>query len=448
MQAAAYPPAAKVSMAMTGLSSNYYTATVPERELGFGQLRGASSASVCVVGGGFAGLNTALGLVERGVRDVVLLESHRVGFGASGRNGGFVFGGFSRGEDSLMRELGPDRARRLYTGTTQAVELIRARTDRYAIDCDRVDAGVLWANWFRDPRVLRERQALLQRNYDVHWEWVATENLRARVRTQRYHDGLFEPQAFHFHPLKYARGIARAAMAQGVAIHEQSPAIALERNGRGWRVRTPDGAVEADQVVLACGGYLAGLREEVDAGVLPIATYVMVTQPLDARLDEIMTMRAAVYDTRFAFDYYRPLPDTRLLWGGRISVRDRSPAEVEKLLYADMLKVFPQLDGVRIDHAWSGLMSYARHQMPQLGAIDDGLWLAQAFGGHGVAPTTFAGELLASAIAQGDERWRELSHYGLVSAMKPVGFIGAQLSYWWAELQDEWKDRVERARAG
>jgi len=431
---------------MSGPDSNYYLATVPERELGFGPLRGPVDASVCVIGGGFAGLNTALGLVERGVRDVVLLDAERVGFGASGRNGGFVFGGFSRGEESLLQDLGPERARALYSGTTDAVELIRARTDRYSIDCDRVDAGVLWANWFRDPQVLRERQQLLEQRFGVHWEWTPRERLRSLVHTQRYHDGLFEPQAFHFHPLKYARGIARAAMAQGVSIHERTPAMALERAGRGWRVRTPDGVVEADQVVLACGGYLAGLRAEVDAGVLPIATYVMVTQPLGARLDEVMTTRSAVYDTRFAFDYYRPLPDTRLLWGGRISVLDRSPAEVETLLYGDMLKVFPQLDGVRIEHAWSGLMSYARHQMPQIGQIDDGLWLAQAFGGHGVAPTTFAGELLANAIAHGDPRWRELSGYGLVSAMKPVGFVGAQLSYWWAGFKDEWKDRVERSR--
>ncbi|MFE0499431.1 NAD(P)/FAD-dependent oxidoreductase [Lysobacter soli] len=434
---------------MSGLDSSYYVATVPDRELGFGPLLGPVDASVCIVGGGFAGLNTALGLAERGVRDVVLLESQRVGFGASGRNGGFVFGGFSRGEESLLQDLGPERARDLYSGTINAVELIRARTERYAIECDRVDAGVVWANWFRDPQVLRDRQQLLEQRYGVHWQWMPRERLRSLVHTERYHDGLFEPGAFHFHPLKYARGVARAAMAQGVAIHEETPAIALERAGRGWRVRTPDGVVEAEEVVLACGGYLAGLRAEVDAGVLPIATYVMVTQPLGARLDEIMSTRAAVYDTRFAFDYYRPLPDTRLLWGGRISVLDRSAAEVEKLLYGDMLKVFPQLDGVRIDHAWSGLMSYARHQMPQIGAIDDGLWLAQAFGGHGVAPTTFAGELLASAIAHGDRRWRELSGYGLVSAIKPVGFVGAQLSYWWAEFKDEWKDRMEgKTRTG
>lgn len=433
---------------MVGPDSNYYTATTPRHGVGAGPLVGSRDARVCVIGGGFAGLNTALGLAERGLDGIVLLESEQVGFGASGRNGGFVFGGFSRGEDSLLQELGAERARRLYAGTTSAVDLIRRRTVHYDIDCDRVDAGVIWANWFRDPQVLLERQRLLAEHYGMHWEWIPQTDLRELLKTRRYHDGLFEPNAFHFHPLKYARGLAQAAVVQGVVVHEFTPALELQRHGHGWRVRTPDGVVEAGQVVLACGGYLAGLRAEVDAGVLPIATYVMVTQPLGPRLGEIMTTRAAVYDTRFAFDYYRPLPDTRLLWGGRISVLDRSPAEVERVLYADMLKVFPQLEGVRIDHAWSGLMSYARHQMPQIGAIDEGLWLAQAFGGHGVAPTSFAGELLAGAIAEGDTRWRELSDYGLVSAMKPVGFVGAQLSYWWAQFKDDWKDRIEQARAG
>jgi len=170
----------------------------------------------------------------------------------------------------------------------------------------------------------------------------------------------------------------------------------------------------------------------------------MVTEPLGDRLHEVMRTRAAVYDTRFAFDYYRPLPDSRLLWGGRISVLDRSPEAVKRLLYRDLLKVFPQLDGIAIDYAWSGLMSYARHEMPQVGRIDDGLWLAQAFGGHGVAPTTFAGELLASAIAENDRRWQEFGDYGLVSALKPAGFVGAQLSYWWLQAQDAWKDWRER----
>lgn len=398
-----------------------------------------------MVGGGFAGVNTALGLAERGQGGVVLLEARRVGRGASGRNGGFVFGGFSRGEERLLADLGPVRARALYAGTTDAVELIRSRIDRYGIDCERADAGVLWANWFRDPEVLRARQRLLSEHFGVEWKWVPREALRAQLHTERYTDALFEPGAFHFHPLKYLQGIARTATGLGVQVHEQSPATALHRAGSGWRVETPAGSVRARRVVLACGGYLAGLRDRVDAGVLPIATYAMATEPLGDRLQSAMSTRAAVYDTRFAFDYYRPMADTRLLWGGRISIVDRDPEDVARLLKGDLLKVFPQLEGIRIDHAWSGLMSYARHEMPQLGQVDDNLWLAQAFGGHGVAPTTFAGELLASAIAEGDPRWRELRDYGLVSALKPAGFAAAQLRYWWLQAMDAWKDQRERA---
>jgi gamma-glutamylputrescine oxidase len=299
---------------------------------------------------------------------------------------------------------------------------------------------VLWANWFRDPEVLRSRQRLLADHFDTEWQWVPRDALRERVASDRYTDGLFEPQAFHFHPLNYALGLAAAAESHGVALHEDSPACALEAQGSGWRIRTPEGVVEAEHVVLACGGYLARLRRDVDAAVLPIATYVMVTEPLGDRLRDVLRTDAAVYDTRFAFDYYRPLPDTRLLWGGRIAVAERSPESVSKLLTRDLRKVFPQLDGVRTDHAWSGLMSYARHQMPQIAQLEPNLWLAQAFGGHGVAPTTHAGEVIAAAIAHNDPRWKEFAAYGLQSALKPAGFAGAQLTYWWLQFKDAWKD--------
>ncbi|MDZ4350688.1 MAG: FAD-binding oxidoreductase [Xanthomonadaceae bacterium] len=429
---------------MTDQASNYYRASAnptPIRQ----SLQGRRAARVCVIGGGFAGLNTALGLSERGMDGVVVLEAGDLAFGASGRNGGFVFGGFSRSEARLLAELGPVIARRHYRGTVDAVQLIRARIDRYGIDCQPCDAGVIWANWFRDSEVLRTRQRLLAEQFDQHWQWLDAPALQAQISSPRYSEALWERTAFHMHPLNYAEGIAVAAEHGGVAVHPRSPAVGLERAGAGWIVRTPEGAVDAERVVLACGGYLAGLNRRVDGAVLPVATYIMVTEPLGARLDSAMTTRAAVYDTRFAFDYYRPLPDSRLLWGGRISVLDRSADAVRRLLYRDMLKVFPQLDGVRIDHAWSGLMSYARHEMPQLGEIERGLWLAQAFGGHGVAPTTYAGELLARAIAEGDTRWRELSGYGLVSAFKPAGFAAAQLNYAWLQARDAWKDWRERS---
>jgi len=407
-------------------------------------LDGVVDAEICVVGGGFAGLNTAVGLLERGQRDVVLLESRTVGFGASGRNGGFVFGGYSRGEDRLLADLGPEAAREVYGWTRDAVRLIRRRIDTYAIDCDAVDGGVIWANWFRDQQPLRRRQTLLAEHYGVRWEWLDHAAMRDCIHSERYGEGLFEASAFHFHPLRYARGLAGVLDRGGVRVHEHSPVIALDRDASRWRVRTTAGEVRCRVVVLACGGYLAKLRHRVDDAVLPIATYVMVTEPLGVHMRDVLTTPAAVYDTRFAFDYYRPLPDTRLLWGGRISVRDRSPAGVEALLVRDVLRAFPQLDGVSIDHAWSGLMSYAPHEMPHVLEAEPGLWVAQAFGGHGVGPTTAAGERIAAALVDGDTRWQLLSRYGLQPAFKPLGFAAAQANYWWAQGRDALKDRVER----
>ncbi len=409
-------------------------------------LIGTLEAQVAVVGGGYAGLATALGLAERGRDGIVLVESEEIGHGASGRNGGFVFGGYSLGEGALLAQLGEAAAKRVYGRSIEAVNLIRDRIARYAIDCDLVDEGVIWANWFDDDRVLRDRLDLLERVYGQRWEWLARDRMQTLVRSPRYRAGAWERNAMHLHPLDYARGLARAASAQGVAVHEQTPAHSLTRHGDGWRIVTGRGELIADQVVLACGGYLAGLRPEIDRSILPIATYVMATEPLGDRLAEIFPgTRAAIYDTRFAFDYYRPLADTRLLWGGRISILDRAPAQVARLLKRDLGKVFPQLAEVKVDYAWSGLMSYARHQMPQIRLLDRGLWCAQGFGGHGLATTTAAGELLAAAIASDDEGWRDYAIYGLPSAMKPAGYLGAQATYWWYQGLDAWKDWRERA---
>lgn len=426
------------------MTAIYYHATRSAQPR-FASLDGTVDARVAIVGGGYSGLATALGLAERGVRDVALVEAHEIGHGAAGRNGGFVFGGYSLGEGDLARQLGPDRARRTYRRTVAAVDRIRERIARYAIECDPVDEGVIWANWFRDERVLRERATLLRDVYGVEWEWLARERVRELLATTRYGAALRERNALHVHPLNLALGFARAAAGQGVRIFERSPATTLARDGAGWRVGTPSGSISAQHVVLGCGGYLAGLRREIDRSILPIATYVVVTEPLGARIRELFPgTRAAVYDSRFAFDYYRPLSDTRLLWGGRISIRDRSPDAVTRVLRRDIVKVFPQLRDVRIDYAWSGLMGYARHQMPQLRKIEDGLWCGQGYGGHGVAATTAGAEVLASAIAEGDRAIDDYLPYGFDSTYKPTGFLAAQANYWWLELKDKLKEFGER----
>lgn len=427
---------------MADAAATYYLATAHSRKE-FAQLSAIHGARVAIVGGGYAGVNLALGLAERGVRDIVLLEADTIGHGASGRNGGFVFAGYSLGERALLDQLGAQRARAMYARTLDAVNLIRSRITSYAIECDVIDAGVIWANWFRDPNVLRERQKLLADHFGVQWEWWPRERVREAIRSNRYADALFERNALHLHTLNYINGLARAAAAQGTAIHEHSRVRKLERDGAGWRLHTAEGEVRAPTVVLACGSYLAHLDREVDRAILPIATYVMATEPLGERMHECLRTSAAIYDTRFAFDYYRALQDTRLLWGGRISIRERAPSAVQKLLLRDLLRVFPQLAGVKVDYAWSGLMSYARHQMPQLGTRGDGLWWMQAFGGHGAAPTVAAAELLVAAIGRGDESWREFEPYGLVRSLRPLGYVGAQASYWWAQGRDRLKELVE-----
>ncbi len=423
-------------------SEDYYQASAGAATQ-YAKAIGTTDVDVLVIGGGYAGLSTALGLAERGCSDVALIEAERIGFGASGRNGGFVFAGYSLGEGALVSKLGQARARSLYERTRHAVSLVRQRVARFDIACDVVDEGVIWANWFRDPEVLRSRRQLLSAQLDIEWEEIDAAKLRSLLDTDRYHGGLWERDALHLHPLKWVRGLAAASTQLGVRIHEASAAIQLQRAGAGWRVSTRDGAVfNAREVVLCCGGYLAGLRSAIDRSVLPIATYVMATEPLGKRLQQAFAgTRAAVYDTRFAFDYYRPLADTRILWGGRISVLDRSPEQVARLLRRDLLRVYPQLQGVEVEYAWSGLMSYARHSMPQVGQLEPGLWYAQAFGGHGLATTIAAGEALAAAIAENDAGWKEFAPFGLPWAGKPMGFIAAQLTYSWMQIRDRWKAR-------
>jgi gamma-glutamylputrescine oxidase len=425
------------------LGENYYAASLGEAEASsYLALQADRKTRICIIGGGFAGLNTALGLVERGINDVTVIEAKTLAFGASGRNGGFVFAGFSRGPADLLKDLGPEKAKSLYLSTVAAVDLIRQRVAQYAIDCDATDAGVYWANWFKDPAILLNHQQLLKKYFDTQWQFVEKNTLRNLIKSDRYHDALFEKNALHFHPLKYAYGLTKQICAAGGSVYTNTPALSLEKKAGAWLIKTPTGSIEAEQVVLCCGGYLANLITRVDAAVLPIATYVMVTEPLKEKMPSILQTSAAVYDTRFAFDYYRPLKNSRLLWGGRISVLNRSPQSVERLLRRDILKVFPQLAGINIEFAWSGLMSYSRHEMPQLGKIDEGLWLAQAFGGHGVAPTTLAGEVIAAAIAQSDDAWRAYARYGLSATYKPAGYGAAQLSYWWLQMKDAWKARI------
>lgn len=430
---------------MQTAASSYYEATV-ERPARPSLSTTREQAAVCIVGGGFAGLATALGLVERGMRDIVILEAQRVGFGASGRNGGFVFGGYSLECADMLRVLGPMDARALYRLTLDAVELIGARIARHGIDCDVVNAGVILADWFGRPDSLAAQRELMRTSFGVDWEPISKSALSERLKTDRYHGGLLERNGFHFHPLKYALGIAKALSDAGVRIYERSAAlgIAREREHDRYLVSTTNGSIEARHVVMAGGGYARGVYRPVERAVLPIATYVVATEPLGPRLKDAIDCDSAVYDTRFSFDYYRALRDTRMLWGGRISIFERNPRAIAKRLMRDLLRVYPQLKGIRLDYAWGGLMSYARHKMPLIGQCGDGVWHAVGFGGHGVAPTTAAGELLAAAIGEGRPIPAPFARFGLEPTHGALGLAAAELTYLTKIAQDAIAERMRR----
>lgn len=413
---------------------SYYRDTSPG--IHYPAAAGTTDCAVCIIGGGFAGLGAAVSLMERGERDIVVLEGDTIGHGASGRNGGFVFGGFSLGERAVVNAVGVEAGRKLYRLTLDAVATIRRRITQYQIDCDARHDGVYLANWFDDDRILDEHQRFMADTLGVDWQRISRADLADKLDTSRYFGALFEAGGFHFHPLKYAQGLARALTEGGVRVHENSRVVALAPDGAGWRVQTAHGEVRAREVVICCGGYIERLYPKLAGAILPIATYVMVTEPLGDRLQGAMRTNAAVYDTRFAFDYYRPLADTRILWGGRIAIRERSPADVARLLHGDMLKVYPQLAGTKVEYAWSGMMSYGRHKMPQLGRLPEGLWYGMGFGGHGVAPTTLAGEVLAAAMRGDGVDLARFASWGLPTTGGPAGLLAAQLTYWYYELRD------------
>jgi gamma-glutamylputrescine oxidase len=413
---------------------SYYTRTAnpaPARPA----LEGEIEADVCIVGGGLAGLSTALSLAERR-RNAVVLEARRVAWGASGRNGGFVGPGYAAGVDAVVKRVGRERARQLYGFTREAVARIRDRIERYTIACEPVQSGMLRAWWTDDrdePRRIRDH---LQETLGVELEFWPRERVRETLVTQRYHDALLYPHAFHFHPLNYALGVATATEAQGGRIFESSPVIELRTDGAEKRVRTARGTVRARSVVMACGGYLDGLHPQLSGAIRPIATWVMVTEPLGERLQAAMRGPYSVIDSRFDFDYYRPLPDTRILWGGGITIRRSDPSRLGAIMLRKLLTVYPQLAGVRVETAWSGLMGYPRHSMVQVGEVSPGVWYAMGFGGHGMGTTTMAGELVAAAIAEGDKRYQLFAPFGLDWTGGPVGLAAAEAIYRWYRFRD------------
>ncbi len=363
----------------------------------FAPLRGEVRADVCVVGGGYTGLSTALHLAEAG-RDVVLLEAQRVGFGASGRNGGQLGSGQRVEQDALERLVGTADAAKLWELGEDAKALVKALIAKHDIDCD-LRPGVAHLGF--NAAEIEEMHGYARHLQDRHGygaiELLDAEAAQALCPSPAYHGGILDRDAGHLHPLNYALGLARAAQSAGVRIFEGAGVHHIDE-GQPARVRTDAGRVVADHVVLACNGYLGGLNRRVAARVMPINNFIVATEPLGADTARVLSQDVAVADTLFVVNYFRLSADGRLLFGGGESYGYRFPRNIAALVRKPMERIFPHLKGVRIDHAWGGTLAITMKRLPFLARIGPNILSASGYSGHGVGTATHAGQLMARAI--------------------------------------------------
>jgi gamma-glutamylputrescine oxidase len=383
---------------------SYYAATAhpaPAR----GPLEGEVRADVCVIGGGIAGCSTALDLATRGYR-VVLLEAQRVGWGASGRSGGQAIFGFGTSQKSIAAQVGPAAAQRMWDVSIEALALLRQRVAQHAIDCDLNWGHLHVATKPRQRRELEELQHELAQDYGHRaTRLLERAEVESLLATHRYCAGLLDPGSGHLHPLNYTLGLARAAEAAGVRICESSAATSISP-GNPVRIRTDRGGVTADHAVLTRGGYVDGLRTAADWRVMPVGTYVVSTVPLgEERISALMRENFAVADVNFVLDYFRRSADHRLLFGGRVSYSGIDTHDTGRATRARMIRVFPQLADVRLDHVWGGYVDITMSRAPDFGRIAPNVLYLQGFSGHGIALAGMAGRLAAEAIAGQAERF-------------------------------------------
>ncbi len=376
---------------------SYYTATRRE-QVSTLPFSGPARADVCVIGGGYAGLSTALHLARRGV-DVVLLEQSLLGWGASGRNGGQVHVGVRRDQHWLEAHVGVEDARRHWRFALDGRDHLDWLISTYAIQCEYRD-GLLHADHrARFETATRRHVEFMRERYDhASLRFVGRDEIAAMVATRDYHCGSFDDRGGHLHALDLALGIGRAAASHGARLHEQVEVTDVRRDGSGYRIATTAGHLTASRVVLACNGYLRRLAPAVERHVMPINNFIAVTEPLGAEAGRLITNGCAVSDSRFVVNYFRVTPDDRLLFGGGENYSYRFPRDIAAFVRPHMLGIFPQLSAAKIDYAWGGTLGITPTRMPWVRELGPGFLNASGFSGLGVVLAPYTGKAVADAL--------------------------------------------------
>lgn len=401
---------------------SYYSATMnPAR--GYPSLRGEERADVCVIGGGYMGLSSAIHLAERGY-SVILLEAERVGWGASGRNGGQCTIGQRKPQDELERIFGQDEARRLWDLGVEAVATVRELIERFGIECDLKRGNLQAAVKRSDAEWYRRHADHMQSGYGFDIRYVDGGDLEYLSGTDVFRAGLVEYASAHLHPLNYALGLAEAAGGLGVRIFENSRVTGYGRS-RPLRVATAGGSVTAQYVVLACNGYLGRLEPRVAGRIMPLNNFMLATEPLsETQQRQLNPEDLCVFDAKFVVNYWKLSGDGRMLFGGGENYTRRFPSDIKSFVRKRMLPIYPQLGKARIDYGWGGTLAVTMHRMPCFGRLDPDIFYALGFSGHGVQMATLAGKLIAEAVAGTAER------FDVMARLPTPRFPGGTLLRW------------------
>ncbi len=404
---------------------SYYAAT-RTGEIGATPLVGDTKADVVIVGGGYTGVSTALHLAESGV-DVVLLEGRRIGWSASGVNGGQLGSGQRWDVDELEATFGRMRTKALWDLAEEAKALVKERIARHSIPCD-YRPGILHVA--HKPGFVPAYFALadkLRRDYDYQDILpLDRHELADHIGSDRYYGGLLDRGAGHLHPLNLVLGLARAAQAAGARLYEGTPVRRYRRAGGDLILTTPQGTIHTKWLVLACNAYIDGLAPPVARRIMPIHNYIIATEPLaPEHARQLLPSNAAVADSKFVIDYFRLSPDHRLLFGGGESYRPTPRRDIADFVRRFMLRVFPQLTNVAIDYAWGGTLALTWTRLPDFGRLEGGRVLyAQGFSGHGVALANLAGRLIAETILGQSDR------FDMMASLPTRTFPGGRLLRW------------------
>ncbi len=376
---------------------SYYAATA-NRVDACPELDADTDCDVCIVGAGYTGLSAALHCAEQGL-DTVLLDAHRIGWGASGRNGGQLGSGQRRDQEDLEAMVGADKAHRLWDLAEESKQLVHALIDRHQIDCD-IRPGILYAD-HRARFVAGTRDYVNKLRSDYGYEklrFVGSEEIRSILGTDAYFGGMLDEGAGHLHPLNLALGLGRAAAAAGVRIFEKTEVTGLEP-GEKARINTRKGSVRARFALLACNGYIGALDADVSGHVMPINNFIIATAPLPSDLARsLISNNAAVADSRNVINYYRLSADNRLLFGGGENYGYRFPPDIPAFVRKYMLRIYPQLEDTAIDFGWGGTLGITVNRMPHLARLAPNILSASGYSGHGVGMATLCGKLAAEAI--------------------------------------------------